>query len=71
MNKSTLASIYLAPLSLSYNCSFIYDPLFINPEATMGVWGTRPLAFQKTSCNENFVEIPPKNIHFGVFNCSL
>ena len=64
--------IYLAPISLYYKQSFIYDLLFIHPEATISVVEkiTDPLGFRKNSCNEHLGKIPKKPTHFGVLNSS-
>ena len=68
MTNTTYVLIYLAPLSLFYNYSFLYDLLFIHPEASIGVaekvslnfWITHQLAFRKTKCNEHFGKLPSK-----------
>ena len=49
MTITTLVVIYLAPMSLCYNNSFIYDLLFIHPEANMAVVEKRLFEFLKHS----------------------
>ena len=62
----------MAPISLYYKPSFIYDLLSIHPEATISVVEkiTDPLGFRKNSCNEHLGKIPKKPTHFGVLNSS-
>ena len=45
MTNATLVLIYLAPVSLCNNYSFIYDLLFIYPEATTSLVEKRLLEF--------------------------
>ena len=68
MINTTFVLIYLAPVSLLYNYSFLYDLLFNHPETNIGVaekvysnfWSPHTLAFRKNSCNENFAKLPKK-----------
>ena len=68
MSNTTLVLIYLAPVSLFYNDTFIYDLLFIHPEATTGFVEKTffeflkysSISISKNSGNENFAKLPEK-----------
>ena len=78
MTNATLALIYLAPVSLCNNYSFIYDLLFIHPEATTSLVEKRLLEFlvyssisiMKKLLQWKLCETPPKNIYSGVLDSS-
>ena len=66
--------IYLAPVSLCYKFSFIYDLLFIHPEATIGALEKvlfefleySSISITKKYLKLKFCETSQKNIYFGV-----
>ena len=78
MTNTTLVLIYLAPVSLCYNYSFLYDFLFIHPNASISFVENRLFEFlvypsinvSKKYLRWKLLEISQKNIYFGLLHSS-